>query len=193
MNAIDEPFFTSRGLSPGVMRESACEVYTPFTDTPTCNTDQRSFKAYLSRFMGLTYQLCPWTQEWIITRLKKSAVSAAKSCNGGEDGQTCGLSWMKEAYDGSPYGIAMGGVGEHMSALELFQALLVPTANAPIHNKDTGTSIGNNNAGTSGSGLSEEDLRQTDPSTPGDRAGAGILTTICLGGLMGLTYWLLRE
>lgn len=192
LNAIDEPFFNSRGLSKGVMRESACEVYTPFTDVSICNTDQRSFKAYLSRFMGLTSQLCPWTQEFIMTRLKSSASAAAKSCNGGDDKQTCGLSWMRESYDGSAYGIAKGGLGEHISVLEVFQNLLVPTANAPIHNNKTGSSIGDPSAGST-TGLSAKDLQQTVPSTTGDRAGAGILTTLCLGMLLGLTYWLLRE
>lgn len=143
--------------------------------------------------MALTYQLVPSTQDWIMTRLKASATAAAKSCTGGSDQQTCGLSWIRGAYDGSAYGIAKGGVGEHMAAMEVFQSLLVPGAKAPVTEKNGGTSKGDASAGSGTSGLSTEELMQTSPTTAGDRAGAGILTTICLGGLVGLTYWLIRE
>jgi len=175
---------------PNVMQESACE-YRINGQPPTCNTDQRSFKAYLSRFMAYTWQLCPFTREWIMERLRASAIACAKACTGPPGGNTCSLAWGPGVYDGSPYGIAVGGVGEHMSAMEVFQSLLIADLKAPLTEK-TGTSKGDPNAG-SGAGLTAEDLMQTDPSTTGDRAGAGILTTICLGGLLGLTYWLIRE
>lgn len=174
-----------------VMTESACEARS-LTTEPTCNTDQRSFKAYLSRFMGFTYQLCDFSRDYILPKLQASAKAAAKSCNGSPGGDTCGLAWGRETYDGSPYGIAKGGVGEHMSVMEVIQNLLVPGAKAPFTEGNGGTSKGDPNAG-SATGLSEEALRQTDPSTTSDRAGAGILTTITLGSLMGLTYWLIRE
>lgn len=125
-------------------------------------------------------------------KLKASAVAAAKSCNGAPGGDTCGLAWGKQTYDDSPYGIAKGGVGEHMSVMELFQNLLVADVPLPLTEASGGTSKGDPSAG-SATGLSEEALRQTDPSTTGDRAGAGILTTITLGCLVALTYWLIRE
>ncbi|KAF8539949.1 glycoside hydrolase [Trichophaea hybrida] len=193
LKATDEPFFNRGAGLTNIMCESACESSPPYTNAPTCNTDQRSFKAYLARFMALTYQLVPSTQDWIMARLSASATAAAKSCTGGDDGQTCGLSWIMQKYDGSPFGIAKGGVGEHMAALEVFQSLLVPGAKAPVTQKNGGTSVGDASAGSGTSGLSAEDLMQTSPTTQGDRAGAGILTTICLGGLVGLTYWLIRE
>ncbi|TGZ85476.1 mannan endo-1,6-alpha-mannosidase [Ascodesmis nigricans] len=192
LKATDTIFFNQNSEYPAnVMQESACEN-PPNNQEPTCNTDQRSFKAYLSRFMGQTYQLCDFTRDFIMERLKTSAEWAAKSCNGPPDGNTCGLRWGFGKYDGSPYGIAKGGVGEHMAAMEVFHNLLAPGAKAPLTDKTGGTSKGDAAAG-SGGGLSEEDLRQTDPSSGGDRAGAGILTTLTLGGLLGLTFWLIKE
>lgn len=193
LNATDEPFFNRNDGTPNIMRESACESPPPYTRTPTCNTDQRSFKAYLSRFFAQTYQYCPFTRDFIMTRLRASAVAAAKSCDGADNGgNTCGLSWIMQKYDGSPYGIAKGGVGEHMAAMEVFQSLLIPSVAIPNTEK-TGTSKGDATKGSGTSSLSEDDLKQTGPTTTGDRAGAGILTTITLGALLGLTYWLIRE
>lgn len=192
LQGTDEIFFNAnKDYPPNVMQESACEYPANAPDVPTCNTDQRSFKAYLSRFMGLTYQLCDFSRDFIMTRLRTSAEAAAKSCDGPPGGDTCGLKWGKGTYDGAPYGIAKGGVGEHMAVMEVIQNLLAPYTKVP-HTEKTGSSVGDPTAGTSG-GLTEEDLRQTDPSTGGDRAGAGILTTITLGALLGLTYWLIRE
>ncbi|KAI5847037.1 glycosyl hydrolase family 76-domain-containing protein [Morchella snyderi] len=185
MQAIQSPFFTSDFI----MRESACDP-APSDKTPTCNTDQRSFKAYLSRFMAYTYQMAPFTQSWILPRLQASAVAAAATCNGGTDGKVCGLAWVKKTYDDSPYGIAIGGLGEHLSVMEVLQANFITTADPPVTNNTGGTSVGDPTAGTGTSSL--ESKLQTDPSTTGDKAGAGILTAIVLGLLLSLTYWLLR-
>ena len=175
------------------MRESSCESLPPdFTSTIWCNTDQRSFKAYLSRFMGYAYQLAPFTRDWVTPRLKASAAGAALACTGGEDGDTCGLSWLKGSYDGAAYGVAIGGVGEHMAAMEVFQNLIVGDSPLPLNNK-TGTSKGDPSAGSGSYGLSAEDLQQTSPTTAGDKAGAGILTALCLGLLLALTAWLIKE
>ena len=191
MDAMDEPFFNRQDGMPNVMRESACESPAPFTRAPTCNIDQRSFKAYLSRFMAYTWQLCPWTRDWIMVRLRASAQAAAKSCTGDPGGDTCGLSWIMGHFDGSSYGVVIGGVGEHLAAMELFQSLLIPGAPLP-RTHVTGTSKGNPSAGGS-SGLTADDLRQTGPTTAGDKAGAGILTALFLGGLCVLTWWLITD
>jgi mannan endo-1,6-alpha-mannosidase len=172
------------------MRESACEARAPKFDTvPTCNIDQRSFKAYLSRFMAYTYQLCPFTRDYIMARLRPSAVAAAQACTGQPDGDTCGLSWLMGKYDGSTYGIARGGVGEHMAAMELFQSLLIADVKTP-GTSATGTSKGDPSAGTGGGGLSDEALKQTRPTTTADKAGAAILTALFSGAVFVLTWWL---
>ncbi|ODQ76853.1 hypothetical protein LIPSTDRAFT_67856 [Lipomyces starkeyi NRRL Y-11557] len=54
-----------------------------------CNTDMQPFKAYPSRFMGLTAILAPWTYDRIYAHLVNTVVNGvAKSCTGGNDGVT---------------------------------------------------------------------------------------------------------
>ncbi|KAB8292440.1 hypothetical protein EYC80_008163 [Monilinia laxa] len=93
-------FFTSDN----VMYEQACET------VGTCNNDQYSFKAYLSRFMWATTQMAPFTKSTITTYLTKSASAAAGVCTG--DANACGAKW----YTGSSDKIL--GVGQQMGALE---------------------------------------------------------------------------
>ncbi|KAA8895130.1 glycoside hydrolase [Sphaerosporella brunnea] len=193
LQATDEPFFNRNDGLPNIMRESGCESQPPnFSNAATCNTDQRSFKAYLSRFFAYTYQLCPFTRDFIMTRLRASAVAAAKSCTGSPGGDTCGLSWLMQKYDGSTYGIAQGGVGEHLAAMELFQNLLIQQVKTP-NTQQTGTSKGNPSAGSGDSALTAADLRQTGPTTAGDRAGASILTIVCICLLGAFTWFLVVD
>ncbi|CCK68371.1 putative mannan endo-1,6-alpha-mannosidase KNAG_0A07180 [Huiozyma naganishii CBS 8797] len=120
-------FFNS---TTGIMYEAACQA------ALTCNNDQRSFKAYFSRFLGLTAQLVPETRTQIMGWLNTSAVAAGKSCSGGYDGHTCGLNWFKDGWDG------MYGLGEQMSALECIlntRALMKP---APYTATNGGSSKG---------------------------------------------------
>lgn len=173
------------------MRESACDPAPSTTKVTTCNLDQRSFKAYLARFMAYTYQMAPFTQEWILPRLQASAKAGAATCTGGPNGDICGLAWVQSAYDGSVFGVTAGGLGEHLAVMEVLQANLITTAIPPLTATTGGTSKGDPSAGTVNT-LSKQELLQTEPSTVGDRAGAGILTTIVLGLLFSLTYWLVR-
>jgi mannan endo-1,6-alpha-mannosidase len=82
-----------------------------------CNLDQRSFKAYLARFMVKTATAMPSTKETIAKYLKSSAKAAAKACPVG-DGLNCGAVW----YTGTTDGVT--GLGQQLSALEVTQALL---------------------------------------------------------------------
>ncbi|KAK9328043.1 glycosyl hydrolase family 76-domain-containing protein [Lipomyces starkeyi] len=106
--------------SGGVMYEVACEL------TEKCNTDMRSFKAYLSRYMGLTAILAPWTYDRIYAHLVNTIVNGiAQSCTGGNDGVTCGTSWLVQGWDNT------AGLGQQMSALETVQNLLINKVPAP--------------------------------------------------------------
>ncbi|KAF7945053.1 hypothetical protein EAE96_009835 [Botrytis aclada] len=107
-------FFTSDS----VMYEQACE------EVSTCNNDQFSFKAYLSRFMWATTQMAPFAKATITSYLTKSASAAASICVG--DANACGTKW----YTGSNDGIS--GPGQQMSALEVIQGLLVSSAAPPV-------------------------------------------------------------
>jgi mannan endo-1,6-alpha-mannosidase len=89
-----------------ILYEAACEP------PNTCNNDQYSFKAYLSRFLGKTAVLAPYTLPAIRTLLTTSAAAVAEACSAGIDDATCGQKWYVGGFDGNP------GVGQQMSALE---------------------------------------------------------------------------
>lgn len=156
----------------GIMTESACEP------RGNCNTDQRSFKAYLARWMAATTKVAPWTHDQIIPLLQSSAQAAATSCSGGDTGSICGMRWTTGSWDGQT------GVGEQMCALEIIQSGLIDMVQGPVSKSTGGTSKGDVNAGTGG-----DDIFYS-PITTGDRAGAGILTFLVLLGLIGGTWWL---
>jgi mannan endo-1,6-alpha-mannosidase len=177
-------FFSSNDSSNGVMYEAACEL------SGLCDVDQRSFKAYLSRFMGATTQLAPFTYDTIMPRLEASAQAAAAQCTGGSNGTTCGRTWLTGTWDGNT------GVGEQMSALEVIQSNLykvsspssgsgggsssngggvildggVSSAPAPVTANSGGTSVGNPAAGVGTSSTTEIIISTKD------RVGAAFLT-----------------
>ena len=95
------------------MYEWACETQ------GKCNTDQYSFKAYLSRFMAQSAIIAPYIYDQVYQALNTSAVAATQSCSGNDDTTTCGQKWYVGGYDGS------FGVGQQLSALETVQALLI--------------------------------------------------------------------
>ncbi|EGW33528.1 mannan endo-1,6-alpha-mannosidase DCW1 precursor [Spathaspora passalidarum NRRL Y-27907] len=160
-----------------VMYEAACQP------SGTCNNDQRSFKAYFSRFLGLTSVLVPDTEPIITKWLVDSANSAAGSCSGGTDGHTCGLDWTNwtRGWDG------MYGLGEQMSALEVMQNLMAHKRPAPYTASNGGSSLSNPAAGYGTS------ITNTSPLHlgPGDKAGAGIITAIVGVSLIGTCVWLI--
>jgi len=166
---------TSVFFKNNVMFEVACEP------NGKCNVDQRSFKAYLSRWMAATTKLAPWTTEIIMPLLQNSAQAAAKSCNPGDgDSIVCGLQWTTGSFDGST------GVGEQMAAMEVFQSSLISKVEGPLTNATGGTSVGDPNAGSQ----SGQSPLQLEAVTTGDKAGAGILTTIILAGILGGSWWM---
>ncbi|MCJ1408296.1 hydrolase 76 protein [Ptychographa xylographoides] len=140
LNATDA-FFSTDGSSPGVMFEAACETI------GTCNTDQLSFKAYLSRWMAASTTMAPFIYKPVMVKIRASALAAAQQCSGGTDGVTCGQKWINGAtWDGT------SGVGQQMSALEVIQSNLVQNSTPPFTAATGGISVGNPSAGTSGTG-----------------------------------------
>lgn len=154
------------------MYERACETGSK------CDTDQLSFKAYFSRWLAATTALAPFTESTIMPLLRTSAAAAAKQCDGGTDGVTCGFSWLKNATWDGTY-----GVGQQMGALEVIQGLLVKQATGTVTNTTGGTSQGNSAAGA-GSASSTIQTQSTTISTA-DRVGAGILTVMIVMGILG--------
>ncbi|KAI9744642.1 MAG: hydrolase 76 protein [Claussenomyces sp. TS43310] len=161
----------------GIMNEVACEA------NGKCNTDQKSFKAYLARWMAATIKMAPFTHDFIMDKLKTSAAAAAQQCSGGENGRTCGLKWTNGSHWDGTY-----GVGQQMAALEVIQSNLIDFARGPVTNTTGGTSPGDYSAGSSGSSVVSKPPKVV---TRSDRVGAGILTTILCLGVIGGTWWLI--
>lgn len=156
------------------MEEFACERIN------NCDYDQRSFKAYLARWMGGTIKLAPHTAETLLPRLQESAKAAAQQCSG--PNKKCGLRWVDhEKHDGSH------GLGEQMAAMEVFQVNLVDTVGGYANN-ETGTSKGN----PAGGSEPTEEITPLSDITMGDKVGAGFVTTAVLVGILAAAWWLLK-
>lgn len=169
-------FYSADG-APDVMIEIACEK------NGLCDHDQRSFKAYLARFMGWTMLVAPFTRPSLMPRLRTSAVAAAKSCGAGAGGNTCGMRWWQNgANDGQV------GVGEQMSALEVVQNLLIDSNPGPVSEKTGGVSKNDPSAGTAPTTLNTVTF---NPIGTADKAGAAILTILVIVGLAALSFWML--
>lgn len=162
-----------------IATEVACETPTRIT----CTTDMFSFKSYLTRWMAQTTKVAPYTYDTIMPVLAASAKAAAAQCVGGDNGRTCGIRWAQApAWDGTI------GVGQEMSAMSVIFVNLLPlqAIAAPVTNTTGGTSQGNPNAGSK----PVPNPEALSPATTGDRAGAGILTTIILVGATGMFGWM---
>jgi len=171
----------------GVMFEVACET------NGKCDVDQRSFKAYLARWMAASTKVAPFLFDQVMARLRPSAAAAALQCSGGNNGRTCGLKWTEGAvWDG------LSGFGEQMSALEVIQSNLIKQARGPVTNATGGTSLGNPNAGANSGGSDDYDAGAAAAAaalaavTIGDKVGAGFVTTALLVGMLTAQCWMIR-
>lgn len=167
-------FFLSES---NIMYEAACQP------SGLCNTDQRSFKAIFSRFLGLTCLMAPTLNDDIQSYLNYTTGGILTSCTGGTDGHTCGLNWGAGEWDGKY------GLGEQMSALEAIQNRLVWTKAPPLTPETGASSSGNGSAGTTETD-SATTVTDLDIKT-GDRAGAGVITAFVLILLLAATWWMI--
>jgi mannan endo-1,6-alpha-mannosidase len=85
-----------------IMEEYLCE------ENSICNQDQKSFKAYLSRWMTITKLLVPYTWDTINPLLRSTAQAAAAQCTGGNTGTMCSQQWWTNTHTGNT------GVGEQV-------------------------------------------------------------------------------
>lgn len=166
------------------MVETACE--NEEGQTNYCNNDQLSFKSYLARWMASTARLVPSTYDTIMDILTTSAKAAAAVCNGGTSGFECGARWTTNGTNDGNL-----GVGQQMNALQVINALLITKAPVLVTNSTGGTSVGNNNAGSSDS--SSSTLVTTPTATTAGKAGAGILTALILCGVLGGSFFMIKE
>ncbi|KAF2712027.1 glycoside hydrolase family 76 protein [Pleomassaria siparia CBS 279.74] len=167
-------FFNLDG-SPNIMFEVACE------SNGKCDVDQRSFKAYLARFMGWTIKVAPFTSTMLLPKMTTSAAAAAKQCNGGANQTSCGLKWTQNGVNDGSF-----GVGEQMAALEIMQILLYDQVAGPVSMATGGTSKSDPSAGTE----TQNPPITFNSITTGDKAGAGFVTTLVLIGIIGGAWWM---
>jgi len=158
-----------------IMSEFQCEP------AANCNNDQSSFKAYLSRWMAVTTLLVPSTYDTIMPKLQASAAGAAQQCTGGDNGRMCGRRWYA-SWDGT------SGVGQQMQALSVIGATQINSGIAPKSVKTGGTSKGDPDAG---SDANASPSVTTSKITTADKAGAGILTVLCIFIVIGGSIWII--
>ena len=161
------------------MTEYACEGQN------NCNVDQRSFKAYLARWLALAVQLAPFTAGQIMPWLSTSATNAAKACSETSGGLACGRTWYTGGDDG------LRDVGYQMSALSIIQANLIAQSPA-LMNIHTGDSASNPNAGGGPVNILPDPIF-TRKMTGADKAGAWIVTVVAMLACFGTAVALLVE
>jgi mannan endo-1,6-alpha-mannosidase len=155
------------------MMEEACE------SVNTCNPDQRTFKAYLSRWLAVTAQIAPFSAGQIMPLLQSSAAAAVNVCTSGSpDGVACGRKWYESKDDGTR------DIGNQMSAMSVVQSNLVLHVAGPADGS-TGTSIGNPAAGGLDRPTTNDEIIATRPVTTGDKAGGWLLTIVLITFLTG--------
>jgi mannan endo-1,6-alpha-mannosidase len=158
------------------MTEYACEGQN------NCNVDQRSFKAYLARWLAVAMQLAPVTTGTILPWLRTSATNAAKACSETSGGLACGRTWYTGGDDG------LRDVGYQMSALSIVQANLIQQSPA-LMNIQTGDSASDPNAGAGPVNV----LPPTGRLTGANEAGAWLLTVVAMLACFGTAIALLVE
>lgn len=161
-----------------IIVEVSCETLIP----PTCNTDMKSFKAYLTRWMAATTKWAPFTYNQVAEFLLINAKAAAAQCVGGPNGRSCGLKWINNGEIGVWDGTT--GVGEQMSAMEVIQSTLILQTEGPVTEEKGGTSKGDPAAGTAGNGYDPNLFTELAKPEQRDVVGASIVTvTLCLATL----------
>lgn len=165
----------------GIAIEPNCEFH------HTCSTDMLTFKGFAHRWLSVVTQIAPYTREKILPKLRSSAEAAVNQCTGGETGRVCGFYW----YEGKFVDPAIDqttGAGEAMSVLAAVSSLLIDSAAPPTTAKTGGISEGDPNAGGRGRYKNKGEL---GPITTADRAGAGIITALLLGGIVAVFVWMI--
>lgn len=165
-----------------IMQEVACET------VELCNDDQKSFKAYLSRWLAATTRWAPFLTDRIMQKLRPSSVAAAQQCTGGDNGRMCGLKWTENGtWDGTT------GVGQQMMAMQVVLSNLVGQSRDPVTQRSGGTSKGDPSAGSEEMGRNDPDPVDFPEVTPGSVAAASILTVLFIVGWITLVVWMFMD
>ncbi|OJJ50372.1 hypothetical protein ASPZODRAFT_128988 [Penicilliopsis zonata CBS 506.65] len=173
---LDRFFPSSHGGE--IMSEILCEP------TEVCNDNEIIFKGLLSTWLAFTSLVVPSTYDEIWPKLQGSAQGAAATCIGNSN-NTCGVRWYGDVWDG------WSGLEEQMSTTSIFSVNMIPfmnTSAAPVTSTTGGNSTSDPSAGTTDK---DSDTETTTAITTGDKAGAGILTTVFVGMWIGMIAWVL--
>ncbi|KAJ5610722.1 mannan endo-1-6-alpha-mannosidase [Penicillium lagena] len=95
-----------------IMSETACEA------EDICNSSEDIYKGLLASDLLFVSIVAPYTAESITSRLRGSAVAAAKSCTGGNNNTLCGQRWYNSTWDGT------ATIEDQMSAVNILTAAL---------------------------------------------------------------------
>lgn len=170
MKTTFQTFFPKK-YGNNVMSEVSCEP------NMKCDRNQDCFKGFLASWLTTMAEIVPYTHDQIIPKIQASAEGAAKQCSGGKDGTQCGRRWYQSNWDGST------SMESDMSALSVFSSTMITykkNDQGPLTSETGGDSKSDPNAGGGDKdGPSPDKLA---PITTADRAGAGILTVLFVGG-----------
>ncbi|KAM0276040.1 hypothetical protein ACHAQH_007166 [Verticillium albo-atrum] len=170
------------GENRDIMQEVACET------VELCNTDQQSFKTYLTRWLAAATKWAPHLTDYVMPKLRASSIAAASTCVGGSNGQMCGLKWTEKGkWDG------LQGVGPQMMAMQAALSNIVASRPDPVTQASGGTSAGDPAAGGEDIGRTEPASNGSKPVNGGDKAGAAIITIIFVAALIAGFFWLLLD
>ena len=119
LTGAQKTFFSPFPNATNILFELNCE------EASKCDSDQLSFKAYLSRWMVATSQMLPSLETQVLDLITPSAQAAAQSCSG-MNANVCGTKWYVGGWDGTK------GLGQQMAAMDTIQGLLVDGTEPPL-------------------------------------------------------------
>ena len=93
--------------------------------------DQYFFKGLAAQWMGATMLMAPFTKDFISTRLRSSAIGAARQCDGEDDGVLCAAQWTNSKSNRNT------GFEQQLSTLSVILATLAINGTAPVTANNT--------------------------------------------------------
>ncbi|KAJ6160661.1 CAZyme family GH76 [Penicillium chermesinum] len=170
LNKSWELFFTAR--TNYAASDAVCEI------KDNCDRNGMLFKGLMVMWLANVALLVPSTYSTILSKLQSSASGAASTCTG-LGNNTCGVRWYGGEWDGKI------GMEEDISATNVFSVAMLPFVN-----KDTAKPVSSSTGGDSKSDPNAGQGQDTGnvvlaPITTGDKAGAGILTVVFVGAVIG--------
>ena len=161
-----------------ILSEIICEP------TDNCDRNGMLFKGLTVMWLANIALVVNSTYTDILEKIQTTTAGAAKTCTG-LNNETCGMRWYGGEFDGQ------SGFDIDITATTLYSVAMLPFVRdtaKPL----TGSSGGNTSADPSaGTETASDGYPTYTPISTADRAGAGILTVIFTGGLVGMAVFML--